>query len=109
MIRKEVAELVKLGAFSSEDETIEEEIERRADLLDAISKPLTDEEAEALLPCFGPDDYYGVAWTLLHLIESAPGGCPVKTEPPPGANEWIRRLWDSAERGRRFKLTGSIY
>ncbi|MDB6032726.1 MAG: hypothetical protein JWM16_3064, partial [Verrucomicrobiales bacterium] len=27
----------------------------------------------ALVKVFGPDDYYGLAWSLLHLIESAPG------------------------------------
>lgn len=36
-------------------------------------------------------DCYGVAWTLLHLIETGPN--PVVTiKPAPDANEWHHRL-----------------
>jgi hypothetical protein len=42
--------------------------------LDELEGPLTDEEAIALLPCFPADDgtVFGLAWSLLHAIESAP-------------------------------------
>jgi hypothetical protein len=73
----------------------EEEIDRRARQLDAISKPVTGGEAQALVACFGPDDCYGVAWTLLHLIETGPNPAPT-TEPAPDANEWHRRLYERA-------------
>ncbi|QMU80720.1 hypothetical protein GXW83_33200 [Streptacidiphilus sp. PB12-B1b] len=43
----------------------EEEINRRGRQLRAISGPVTAEEASALVECFGPDDCYGLAWTLL--------------------------------------------
>ncbi len=69
-----------------------EEIDRRCDQLEAIAKPVTGEEACALVSCFGPDDCYGVAWTLLHLIEAGPN--PVlTTEPDRDANEWHHTLW----------------
>ncbi len=69
-----------------------EEIDRRYNQLEAIAKPVTGEEARALADCFGPDDCYGVAWTLLHLIETGPN--PVlTTEPAPDAGEWHHRLW----------------
>ncbi|WP_232668236.1 hypothetical protein [Pseudonocardia sp. TRM90224] len=69
-----------------------EEIERRTLQLHAIPRPVTEEEAQALAACFGPDDCYGVAWTLLHTIETGPN--PVlTTEPAPAANEWHHRLW----------------
>lgn len=44
--------------------------------LDQLEGPLTDEEAVALLSCFPPDDgtVFGLAWSLLHAIESAPYG-----------------------------------
>ncbi|WP_405858249.1 hypothetical protein OG407_14540 [Streptomyces sp. NBC_01515] len=51
--------------------------------------------ARALVACFGPDDCYGVAWTLLHLIETGPNPA-LTVEPVPGANEWHRRLYDRA-------------
>ncbi|MFC5914689.1 hypothetical protein [Streptomyces pulveraceus] len=82
----------------------EEEVDRRVQQLDAVPKPVTGEEARALVSCFGPDDCYGVAWTLLHLIETGPN--PVlATAPGPGpgpgpdANEWHQRLYDRARRG----------
>ncbi len=34
---------------------------------------VTDEEAVALATLFGPDGCYGLAWFVLHLIETAPG------------------------------------
>jgi len=63
-----------------------------------ISKPITDDEARALVTLFGPDDCYGAAWSILHLIESAPGWpiteCLINLE-----NEWIVTLRDRAIRG----------
>ncbi|MGW1364294.1 hypothetical protein ACWCQP_43665 [Streptomyces chartreusis] len=71
----------------------EEEISRRVTQLEAISKPVTGDEAAALVTCFGSDDCFGVAWTLLHLIETGPN--PVlRTKPAPDANEWHHRLYD---------------
>lgn len=76
----------------------EEEIERRVEQLEAIPKPVTGEEACALVACFGPDDCYGVAWTLLHLIET--GSAPVlTTDPGPHSNEWHQRLYNRAVNG----------
>ena len=70
---------------------------RAQEALDRISRPVSSQEAAALLTCFGPDDCFGLAWSLLHLIETAPE--PVVTEEPDAsANQWIRRLWDRANR-----------
>ncbi|MFD5813979.1 hypothetical protein [Streptomyces sp. NPDC127038] len=75
-----------------------EEIDRRVEQLEAIPKPVTGEEARALVTCFGPDDCYGVAWTLLHLIETAPN-LVLATDPGPDANEWHQRLFGRAVNG----------
>lgn len=76
----------------------EEEIDRRGNQLKAISGPVTAEEAKAMVACFGPDDCYGVAWSLLHLIETGPN--PVlTTKPDPEANEWHHTLWTRAVNG----------
>jgi hypothetical protein len=70
----------------------EEEIGRRVRQLEAIRRPVTAEEARSLVACFGPDDCYGVAWSLLHLIETGPG--PVlAARPDPAAGEWHHVLW----------------
>lgn len=55
--------------------------------IDVVTRPLTEEEAVALLVCFGPDDAFGLAWTLLHLIEATPGGVPIAAMPQPSDNE----------------------
>lgn len=60
--------------------------------LRAITKPVTDEEARLLVTCFGDDDCFGLAWTLLHVVETAPSPIPV-TEPAPNSNMWLLLLW----------------
>jgi predicted RNA-binding Zn ribbon-like protein len=40
----------------------------------------------ALTACFGPDDCYGVGWTLIHVIETAPG--PLPAAPRPSTLTW---------------------
>ncbi|MCX4581903.1 hypothetical protein [Streptomyces sp. NBC_01481] len=93
-MRLEVQAFVEDGPLPDWDAS-EEEIDRRVAQLHAISKPVTAEEARALVDCFGPDDCFGVAWTLMHLIETGPN--PVlTTQPVENANEWHHRLFDRA-------------
>jgi len=58
--------------------------------------PLTDEQVKAFVGLLGPDDAHGVAWSLLHVIEAAPGRgikeCLQNVE-----NEWVARLKRSVE------------
>ncbi|WP_328684034.1 hypothetical protein OG226_36340 [Streptomyces sp. NBC_01261] len=93
-MRPEVCAFVADGPLPDHDAS-EEEIDRRVRQLDAIEKPVTGEEARALVACFGPDDCYGVAWTLLHLIETGPNPA-LTVEPASDANEWHRRLYGRA-------------
>ncbi|MBM2620998.1 hypothetical protein JIG36_36410 [Actinoplanes sp. LDG1-06] len=95
MIRDEVRDFVRLGPLTSElddSEEGDEAFEEMERALHAIEKPVTDEEARLLLGSFGEDASFGLAWTLLHLIESAPSP-PVVSEPPAGANPWIEMMW----------------
>ncbi|MET8827268.1 hypothetical protein ABZX40_14920 [Streptomyces sp. NPDC004610] len=93
-MRSEVQTFVADGPLPGWDDD-EEEIDRRDRQLRAIRRPVTGEEAKALLSCFGPDDCYGIAWTLLHLIETGPN--PVLgADPGPDANEWHQRLYNRA-------------
>jgi hypothetical protein len=96
VIRPEVRELVALGALPAEDVAEQQDLEHREHrerLVRAITRPVTDDEARALLAVFGPDDCYGVAWTVLHLIETAPGW-PLEDalRDDRGGNEWILLL-----------------
>jgi hypothetical protein len=96
-MRPSVAELILLGPFPDSASATAEDLDRRGELLKAISRPVSEAEARGLLACFGPDDAYGLAWSLLHLIETAPTS-PVKVKPAETANEWIRCLWDRSHR-----------
>ena len=87
-----------LGPFPASHDADEHDIDRRGTLLTSITPPVTLEEATALLTCFGPDEAFGLAWTLLHLIETAQIGVLLTREPADSDNEWIRRLWDRSHR-----------
>ena len=97
-IRLEVQQLIDLGPFPASGEADEGDIDRRGALISSIKPPLTQEEAASLLVCFGPDEAFGLAWALLHLIEATPGGIPIAKQPTPSDNEWIRRLWGRSHR-----------
>ncbi|MEU5590151.1 hypothetical protein [Streptomyces chrestomyceticus] len=79
--RREVEELVNEGMPSEEAPL--EDIEKAERLLESIIPPVTDEEAQMLATAFGPDGCYGLAWSLMHVIETdrrggdgkLPAGC----------------------------------
>lgn len=64
--------LLALGRMPDEDAE-EEDIDEWADKLKAIQAPLSNDEAEALAQYFPPDMGYGVGFSMLHLLETAPG------------------------------------
>ncbi|WAL93189.1 hypothetical protein [Streptomyces sp. Je 1-369] len=97
-MRSEVQTFVGDGPLPDWDVS-EEEFDRRERRLTAISGPVTPEEAAALATCFGPDDCYGLAWTLVHLIETAPGPVPQLADPGPDADDWAEVLWVRWGRG----------
>jgi hypothetical protein len=68
-------------------------------LLSRVTPPVSNDEARSLVHLFGPDDCYGLAWTLLHLIESAPGW-PLHDCLNDIRNEWTERLRLRAEHSR---------
>jgi hypothetical protein len=102
-IRNEVRYFSTLGQLPDENSSEDALLVLQKALQD-IKPPVSREEAELLISSFGSDDCYGLAWTLLHLIESAPGGPPLpSTRPSPESNEWLLRLWDRAHRGALYR------
>src|SRR5262245_28426097 len=97
-MRLEVKQFVNLGPLPASNAE-EDDIAAHESALHRIRPPVSFEEAEALSTCFGPDECFGLAWTLLHLIETAPKS-PFLGEPPITENEWVKRLWDRAQTGR---------
>jgi hypothetical protein len=71
-MRTEIIQLSRLGPLPPESAS-EPEIANRQRLIERITPPITLEEAVALARLLGPDDCFGLAWSVVHLIESAPG------------------------------------
>jgi hypothetical protein len=102
-LRPEVQRLVETGPLP-DDDSIDEDpdrLDRFTEAVRALPEPLTDEEARALVPCFGPDDGYGVHWSLVHKIETAPGWPLLDALDGGSDNEWVQLLLQRARRGAR--------
>jgi hypothetical protein len=97
-MREEVRALVALGRFPAEHDAIPATVERHERALKAIARPVNDEEARALLNVFGPDDSFGLAWSLLHLIETAPGW-PLRDAVADASPLWAEELKMRCVRG----------
>jgi hypothetical protein len=69
-MREEIAKLLKMGPFPNEANVTPDIVDSYHNLLSAISRPVSLGEAKSLLALFGTDDFFGVAWMLVHLIES---------------------------------------
>ena len=96
-MRLEVRQLLSLGPLLSESEAAEETVTRPEVALRAIQPPLSLEEAVAVVSLFGPDTCFGLAWSLLHLIETAPGWEEYARHLP-NEGEWADLLRQRAER-----------
>lgn len=97
-VRIEVEELERLGPLPSEDDADFARLERIEELYRAITTPITDDEARVLVELFGPDGCFGLAFSFIHLIETAPGW-PLKECLRQLNNEWKIELRNRAIRG----------
>lgn len=68
-----VNELLSLGKLPDSRETDVDTVRLFEQAIARIRRPVSDEEARALVGCFGPDDCFGLAWELVHAVETAPG------------------------------------
>lgn len=91
-MRLEVVRLIacgKLPSSTSEGAAIQ----GWQEALEGIATPVSDQEASALAMLFPDDDdeCYGLAWSLIHLIESAPNW-PLQDCLRDAMNPWIALL-----------------
>lgn len=100
-IRKEIEELNALGPLPSEDSRDIELLKKYDYLYRAITPPLTDDEARILVKLFGSDGCFGLASSLVHLIETSPGW-PLEDCLYNMDNEWVLELRNRAMRGGRL-------
>lgn len=71
-LQEAVRELAILGPLPGSASPDIAKLRKQENALRRVRKPISDDEARALIALFGPDDCHGLAWTLVHLIESAP-------------------------------------
>jgi len=95
-MQRAISALLGLGPLPSSATATVPTMQAFDEQLSNVQTPVTDEEACALVKLFGPDDCFGLAWTLLHLIETAPGW-PVEGALDSLEGEWIDRLRERAE------------
>lgn len=91
-IRKQVLDFASMGPLPASDVADEADLMSRESTLRTIERPVLPEEALVLIELFGPDECYGLAWMLLHTIES----CPALPTPSPellARSEWLRSVW----------------
>lgn len=96
-IRDTVKDFIRFGPLPKSNNATEEDLDKRVVALRAIIPPVTDEESLALVETFGPDECFGVAWTLLHLTETAPNH-PRPREEVFQRSEWLRTVWTERRR-----------
>lgn len=91
-MRPAISDLVSKGPLPSSSAGIQE-IKDWQEALERITAPVSDEEAEALTALFPAreDDCFGLGWSLLHLIETAPDW-PLEQCLGDIRNPWITRL-----------------
>lgn len=90
-MQEAIARLVELGRLPDERERDVAKLEVLESVLKEVRRPISDDDARALTTLFGSDGCFGAAWTLVHLIETAPGW-PLADCLQDTSNEWIRRL-----------------
>jgi len=90
-LRSEVRQPAELGPLPAERSASAEVVGRHEDLIRAISRPVSDDEARALARLFGPDGCFGLGFALVHLIESSPGW-PLADVLADQSNEWLQDL-----------------
>ena len=96
LTRPVVDELVELGPLPSSVKPNMVRLQKFQVLLERVEQPVSNNDARALVNLFGPDDCFGLAWTLLHLIETAPGW-PLEDVLDRSGSEWIDRLKQRAK------------
>jgi hypothetical protein len=94
-MQQAITALLALGPLPSSATAAVATIKTFEEQLSKVQAPVTDEEACALVKLFGPDDCSGLAWTLLHLIETAPSW-PIESALDRLDGEWIDRLRERA-------------
>jgi len=99
-MRPQVERVLAVAPLSAADEEDDEKLAELEAAVDALPEPLTDDEARELVRALGPGEAYGIHWSLVHKLETAPGW-PVAGALDDDSNPWVRRLRDRAANAHR--------
>lgn len=97
-VRSVVEDIKNLGPLPAEVGADVELLKKYDALYRSIARPVSDDEAEVLIGLFGDDGCYGLASSLMHLIETAPGWPLNHCLPSNSSNLWVKELRDRAIR-----------
>jgi hypothetical protein len=96
-MRTSVTNLVSLGRLPEERSASVAQLQAFEAALKSIERPVTDEEAMSLLQVLPntEESCFGLAWSVLHLIETAPGW-PLKEAKRQRSNPWVASMLERA-------------
>ena len=97
-MRPEVVHLLVLGTLPLEDAATTEILREIQSRYQSIARPVSDDEAKALVKMFNVDGCFGLASSLMHLIETSPNW-PIAECLANAGNEWVVKLRQRAIRG----------
>ena len=97
-MRTSVTRLISLGRLPEEATAEVAQLQEFASVLKEIEKPVSNQEAVALLSSFpsGEGSCFGLAWSILHLVETAPGW-PCQEARLQRANPWVKTMLERAD------------
>ena len=96
-MRNEVKALIDLGTFPSERDATVDRLQAIEAAYKAITRPISNDEARQLVTLFGNDGCFGMASSLMHLIETAPDW-PLADCLRNSTNLWLLELRERAVR-----------
>jgi hypothetical protein len=69
-IQPPIKRLLKLGVLPPESNCDPQHLNEWQATLEAVATPVSRSEAKVLCSLFGEDDCFGLAWSLLHKVET---------------------------------------
>jgi hypothetical protein len=97
-MRSEVKTLIDIGQLPTERDATVDALQAIENAYKAIVRPVSNEEARQLISLFGDDGCFGLASSLMHLIETAPDW-PIADCLRGSTNLWVAELRERAIRG----------
>lgn len=97
IVQPAVKSLQMLGALPDSVSADVSNLEKFEKYLGEVKRPVSNDDARALSELFGHDDCFGLAWALVHLIETAPDW-PLDDVFLRSDNPWLTLLRERSER-----------